>query len=142
MTIFMTTIATSEILNLCITNDINEILYNNTLTTENFQKERKTIQDILNSTEIIVGYDVEKELNALKKLGLEFNKIAKSVKDKFAPIYGEWDRKSQRFCVPEFEHCILYCGVANCHTDFETIIGRTKALNKCWNCLRHELCTE
>ena len=142
MTIFITTIATSEILDLCITNDANELLYNNTLTTENLQEEKRTIQNILNRTEIIVGYDVEKELNILKKFNIEYNKIAKSVKDKFAPIYGEWDSKSQKFCVPKFEYCILYCNAANCYSDFQNAIGLAKALNRCWNCLQHELCVE
>lgn len=71
---------------------------------------KKQIESILNYAELIVGYNLEFDINMLIGKGIEIPKNLKyfDVMEKFAPIYGEWNEYYQSYKWQKLTTCAKF----------------------------------
>ena len=96
-----------------------------------FDLHREQIQRIIKSADLIVGYNLDFDLNFLKKEEIKFFNIDTfDVMIKFSLIYGEFDRR-RKYKYQKLKTCCAFYGYSK-EIDFHNSLEDAKATLFCY----------
>lgn len=92
---------------------------------------RGQLQEIWDSAELIVGYNVEFDMEFLYEAGIYLKRVPEfDVMREFAPIWGRWDDYHNDWRWPKLAQCAKHYGI----TDFDvhSSLGDAEATRQCF----------